>query len=711
MSSLKEARERAGWLRVEIARHDKLYYNEAEPEISDKEYDALFRELKALEREHEELITSDSPTQRVGAPLSEGESFDKVEHEVPMLSIDSLFGEEEVREFEERLLRFVGEESGDELEWVAEPKFDGVSASLIYEDGVFVRGITRGDGRVGEDVTQNLRTIRNLPLVLDTSSGDVPSVLEVRGEVLIQLERFHAFNEKREAEGKDRLANPRNAAAGALRRNDPASVAEYPLEFHTWSAPRFSATEYKTQTAANAALESWGLPFSKYAEVVSGLDACIAYHDRMEETRDGIPFEIDGVVAKLNDLAMRARLGRTARAMRWQYAHKFAAREVSTTLLAIEASVGTNGRLTPRAHVEAVELGGVVVRHTTLHNAEHVASLGVKVGDRVFVHRAGDVIPQVNGVAKPAKGKAPKGWRDQIPEELFDVEGELQAGVTWEWAAAYEVPAACPACGAAPVQEGKYWRCPNTYGCRPQVVGRTAHLAGRGGFEIDRIGPKQIAQLFEHGLIEGPGDLFHLDQDMFQREQLVNLERWGEKSVAGLFAQLVERRRVDFARFLAALAIPDVGAQTGRLLASHFVSLEDLRAAEDEELLEIDGIGPEVGASIVAWFASQEGAQLLERLLSGGVEIVYPKPSEGGGAFEAKTLVFTGSMEEMTRAEAKQQAEAAGGRVASSVSKKTDYLVVGGKPGSKAKKAEELGVKVLLEGDFLKILGKAPGNS
>ncbi|MDE0891774.1 MAG: NAD-dependent DNA ligase LigA [Planctomycetota bacterium] len=706
MSSLKEARQRAAWLRVEIARHDKRYYNEAKPEVSDKEYDALFRELKELESEHEELITSDSPTQRVGAPLSEGESFNKVEHEVPMLSIDSLFAEEEVREFEERLLRFIGEESGDELEWVAEPKFDGVSASLIYEDGVFVRGITRGDGRVGEDVTQNLRTVRNLPLVLDTSSGDVPAVLEVRGEVLIQLERFHAFNEKRESDGRDRLANPRNAAAGALRRNDPSSVTEYPLEFHTWSAPRFGATEYATQTAANAALERWGLPFSKYGEVVSGLDACIAYHDRMEEKRDGIPFEIDGVVAKLNDLALRARLGRTARAMRWQFAHKFAAREVSTTLLAIEASVGTNGRLTPRAHVEAVELGGVVVRHTTLHNAEHVASLGVKIGDRVFVHRAGDVIPQVNGVAKAALGKAPKDWREQIPEELIDADGELQAGVTWEWASAYEVPAGCPACGTAPVQEGKYWRCPNTYGCRPQIVGRTAHLAGRSGFEIDRIGPKQIAQLFEHGLIESPGDLFHLDQDMFLRERLVNLERWGEKSVVGLFAQLVERRRVDFARFLAALAVPDVGAQTGRLLASHFDSLADLRATCVEELLEVDGIGPEVGASIVDWLASKEGAELLERLLSGGVEIVYPKPSEGGGAFEAKTLVFTGSMEGITRAEAKQQAEAAGGRVASSVSKKTDYLVVGGKPGSKAKKAEELGVRVLLEGEFLKFLGR-----
>ncbi len=704
MTGIQEAQERAARLRAELSRHERLYYNEAKPEISDSEYDALFRELESLEAEHVELVTSDSPTQRVGAPLPEGESFNKVEHEVPMLSIESLFGEEEVREFEEKLLRFLGEEEGGELEWVVEPKFDGVSASLIYEDGVFVRGVTRGDGRIGEDVTQNLRTIRNLPLVLDASKGELPAVLEVRGEVLIQLERFHAFNEAREASGQDRLANPRNAAAGALRRNDPSTVAKYPLEFHTWSAPRFKAGEYVSQTDANAALKEWGLPFSKYGEVVKGLDACLAYHAKMEGRRDDIPFEIDGVVAKLDDLALRERLGRTARAMRWQYAHKFTAREVSTALLAIEASVGTNGRLTPRAHVEPVEVGGVVVRHTTLHNAEHVASLGVKVGDRVFVHRAGDVIPQVNGVAKAAKGSAPADWSDQLPEELRDEEGGVVPGVTSGWAEEYAVPSGCPACGTAPVQEGKYWRCPNTYGCQPQVVGRATHLAGRGGFEIDRIGPKQIAQLFAEGLINGPGDLFHLDRDAEKRGVLMELERWGEKSVDGLFEQLEERRRIDFGRFLAALAIPDVGAQTGRLLAMHFEELDSLKEATEEELLEVDGIGPEVAASIAAWFASKEGEELLEQLFSGGVELVYPEQSAGGGALDGKTLVFTGTMEGMTRAEAKQQAEAAGGRVASSVSKKTDFLVVGGKPGSKAKKAEELGVRVLLEEDFVEFL-------
>ncbi|MCH2104525.1 MAG: NAD-dependent DNA ligase LigA [Planctomycetes bacterium] len=704
MAEPKVARERAEWLRAELTRHERLYYNEAKPEISDAEYDALFRELEAIEAEHQELVSPDSPTQRVGAPLPEGESFEKVEHEVPMLSIESLFGEEEVREFEEKLLRFIGEEEGDELEWVVEPKFDGVSASLIYEDGVFVRGVTRGDGRIGEDVTQNLRTVRNLPLSLDTSGGDLPKVLEVRGEVLIQLERFHAFNEAREAAGQDRLANPRNAAAGALRRNDPSAVAEYPLEFHTWSAPRFRDEEYASQTEANKALKRWGLPFSGYGEVVKGLDSCIAYHAKMEAGRDDIPFEIDGVVAKLDDLALRERLGRTARAMRWQYAHKFTAREVSTTLLAIEASVGTNGRLTPRAHVQAVEVGGVVVRHTTLHNAEHLASLGVKVGDRVFVHRAGDVIPQINGVAKAASGAAPADWDELLPEELRAEGGGAISGVTRGWAEEYAVPATCPACGTVPVQEGKYWRCPNTYGCPPQVVGRTTHLAGRGGFEIDRIGPKQIAQLIEAGLIHGPGDLFHLDREEGIRAALVALDRWGEKSVDGLFEELRERRRIDFGRFLAALAIPDVGAQTGRLLALHFDNLDALKAACEEELLEVDGIGPEVAASIAEWFRSEEGVALLERLFSGGVELVYPEESAGGGALDGKTLVFTGTMEGMTRAEAKQQAEAAGGRVASSVSKKTDYLVVGGKPGSKAKKAEELGVEVLLEADFVEFL-------
>jgi len=705
MSVPAKARERAAELRRELGRHDRLYYVESSPEVSDAEYDALFRELVELETAHPELVTPESPTQRVGAPLPEGTSFEKVEHVEPMISIDSLFSAEEVGEFHERIQRFLKLEELAGLSWSVEPKFDGVSAALVYEDGLFVRGLTRGDGRVGEDVTRNLRTVRNVPMALDGGRRPVPALLEVRGELLIALSRFEELNAARRRDGLDAFANPRNTTSGAIRRNDPAEVSRYPLEFHTYALARCEGAEFETQSEAFAALEDWGLPFSRHARVVQGLDACLAYHAELEERRDSLPFEVDGVVAKLDDLALRKRLGKTARAHRWQYAHKFAPREATTTLRAIEISVGTNGRLTPRAHLEPVEVGGVTVRHTTLHNVEHVESLGLKIGDRVFVHRAGDVIPQITGVAKAAKGRAPAGWKASLPESLAGEDGEVRPGVFHAWSARFHAPEACPACGTAAVQDGKYWLCPNAEGCRPQLVGRTAHLVGRQAFEIDRIGEKQLTQLFDAGLLEGPADLFFLDRGEERRAALLELERWGEKSVDNLFAQIAERRSVPFERYLVALSIPEVGAVTARLLARRFEDLEALRAAEVDELVEIDGIGEEVASEIVGWFADPTKRALVERLAEGGVEIQYGGGAVVGGAFEGKIVVFTGTLEGMTRAEAKTAVESQGGRVSSSVSGKTDFLIVGGKPGSKARKAEEKGVKVLLEEDFLARLG------
>ncbi|MCL4140974.1 UNVERIFIED_CONTAM: hypothetical protein GTU68_042805, partial [Idotea baltica] len=665
-------------LRVELERHNRLYYNQAAPEVSDGEYDALFRELVAIEEAHPELVTPQSPTQRVGAALPDGESFEKVAHVEPMISIESIFSEDGVREFEKGVLRFLALENGDDLRWLVEPKFDGVSAALIYEHGQLVRCLTRGDGQMGEDVTQNLRTVRNIPLELDASKRSVPDLLEVRGEVLIALARFEAFNAERAKAGLDTFANPRNTTSGAMRRNDPAEVARYPLEFHAYAAPRCSEHEFASQSDLNEALTEWGIPFSGYGKAVLGLDACFEYHRELESGRDNLPFEVDGIVAKLDDLALRARLGKTARAHRWQYAQKFAPREATTILRAIEISVGTNGRLTPRAHVDAVEVGGVTVRHTTLHNAEHVESLGLKVGDRVFLHRAGDVIPQISSVAKPAKGK---------------------------YAEAFTAPTHCPSCGSESVQEGKYWRCPNTYNCTPQLIGRTSVMAGRRGFEIDRIGEKQIAQLYDAGLMATPADLFHLDRDPAKREALLELERWGAKSVDNLFAQIEDRRKVPFDRLLVALCIPEVGSSTAKLLAHRFDSLDDLREAQEEDLLVIDGIGGEVAGEIMGWFAREENQQLIARLLEGGVEPVHTAAPSQDGAFAGKVIVFTGTLERMSRAEAKHSVESQGGKVASSVSGKTNFLIVGGKPGSKAKKAEALGVEVLLEEAFLERLG------
>jgi|688.fasta_scaffold00591_41 DNA ligase (NAD+) len=691
---------------AEIRRHDRLYYVESRPELSDKEYDQLFARLKRLEAEHPELVTPESPTQRVGAPVPEGAGFRIVKHQVPMLSIDSLFSTEEVREFEARVLRFLQLENGDALEWILEPKYDGVSAALLYEQGVLVRGAMRGDGVEGEEITANLRTIRNLPLRLAEGGHAIPRLVEVRGEVLLRRDAFQKLNARRETEGLPTFANPRNTVSGALRRNDPAEVARYPLEFHPWSAPQLEGLDLRTQTEVMEALRAWGFSHTGYARSVLGIEAAIRAHAEFERQRQELPFEIDGVVVKLNRLELRARLGSTSRSTRWQYAHKFAALEATSTLRAIETMVGNGGRLTPRAHVEPVEVGGVTVRHATLHNADHVASLGLRIGDRVFLRRAGDVIPQITGIAKSASGKAPASWAKETPEELFDVLGKVRPGISHQFGEVYAMPARCPVCGAQALAEGKYWRCPNPQ-CPPQLVGRTLILAGDGAFEIDGIGEKQIAQLFEAGILRSPADLFRLDREPLLRAKLVGLERWGEKMVSKLFEELQRRRTLPLARFLVALAIPDVGSATARLLALHFHELEALRSAGLEELQHVDGIGPEVAAKIRNWFEEPEHGRLVERLLELGVRIEAPRPPAGGGAFAGKTVVFTGTLEALGRAEAKQLVEEQGGKVGSDVSARTDFLVQGGKPGSKARRAAELGIAVLDEREFLQRIGRA----
>ncbi|MEM6673354.1 MAG: NAD-dependent DNA ligase LigA [Planctomycetota bacterium] len=697
-----DVRRRLDELRSEILHHDRLYYNEGRVEVSDAEYDALVSELRELEDENPSLVTSDSPTQRVGAPLPEGDSFPKVRHAVPMLSIESLHAEEEARDFALKVHRFLGVEEGEELHWHVEPKFDGVSAALIYRDGQLEQGVTRGDGRVGEDITANLRTVRDVPLTLDVD--DPPELLEVRGEVLIARARFDAFNAYREQRGMALLANARNATAGALRRSDPAEVRRYPLEFHPYAVVRCDGYELPNSHREQLQMiEGWGFSGTEQDETVRGIDGCLAYHARMEEQRDALPFEMDGIVAKLDDVDLRARLGTTARATKWQYAHKFAAIEATTVLRAIEIQVGVNGRLTPRAHVDPVEVLGVTVRHATLHNESNVESLGVRPGDRVFVKRAGDVIPQITGVAKAGGKRAPKGWDDDVPESLLDGDGEVRPGAIVRFGEDFAMPERCPACGTVVVREGKYVRCPNIYGCPPQVIGRTVHMAGRSGFEIDSLGEKMIVQLFDAGHLETPADLFALPS--IDDDELIAIERWGQKTVDNLKGEIDERRHVPLARFLAALSIPEVGAATARLLARNFHSLEEVRNADEEQLVTVDGIGEEVAGRIRAWFEEPRNLDLVARLLENGVEIVPEEAAGGGTAFEGSTVVFTGTLEGMSRFEAKKAVEAQGGRVASSVSGKTTFLVQGGKPGSKAKKAEELGVTVLLEDAFLARLG------
>src|SRR5262245_30038574 len=704
MSVAKGVSEQAARLRAEIERHSRLYYVESRPEISDAEYDRLFRALQQLEAEHPELVTPDSPTQRVGSPLPEGQGFEKVRHAVPMLSIDSLFTVEEVREFEEKIRRFLKTPEGALFEWAVEPKLDGVSIALLYEKGRFVRGLTRGDGEVGEDVTANLRTVRNLPVVLEQGERPLPALLEVRGELLMRREAFQRFNQRRSERGEPVLANPRNATSGAVRRNDPAEVARYPLEFQAWAVVRLEGARFATHAESVRALREWGIPCSDLGRVVRSLDEALAYHDELEAHRFTIPYDVDGIVAKLDDLALRERLGKTARATRWQYAHKFAPVEATSTLRAIEVMVGTFGRLTPRAHVDPVEVGGVTVRHTTLHNADHVAKLGLAIGDRVFLERAGDVIPQVMGVAKPAEGEQPRDWRGP-PEEVFEgaIEpGNIRAGVLWRWRERFRVPERCPACGKETVASGKYWLCPNGLACRPQLVGRTRLLCGRGAFEIEGLGEKLILQLVEHGLVRAPADVFHLEA-----AKLLELERWGEKSVENLMRELAERRRVPFERYLVALAIPEVGPATARLLTRHFSTIDELASADEERLLHVEGIGPEMARSITAWFADPASRAMLRRLEEGGVEIVPPdRTARADGPLAGKTVVFTGTLEKLSRAEAKRLAEDLGAHVASSVSKNTHFLISGADAGSKQKKARELGITVLDEAQFLALAAR-----
>ena len=705
---MTKAQKRAQELRETLLEHDRAYAAGVS-KISDREYDELFRELRRLEAENPELVTDDSPTQRVGAPLKDGQGFNKVAHEVPMLSIESLFDEDEVREFEKKVRRQLKFEDDEPLEWVLEPKFDGVSASLIYEKGKLVRGVTRGDGSVGEEITQNLRTVRNIPLELGGDQRAVPSKLEVRGEVVIRRDRFARFNERRIEDGESPLANPRNAAAGALRRNDPAEVARYPLEFYPWAVSQLEASDkFATHVELLKALADWNIPLWPAEEVGATLEDCFRYHDRLEGSRNDIPFDVDGVVAKLNSIELRGRLGLTARATRWQYAHKFTALEATTTLRAIEVQVGNNGRLTPRAHLDPVDVGGVTVRHTTLHNADHVAALGLSIGDRVFVHRAGDVIPQISGVVEKAKGKARAAWAKEVPESLFEptvdeATPELRKGVFTAWREVFAMPNECPSCGTKVVAEGKYFRCPNLYKCRPQVIGRTIQLVGRGAFEIEGIGEKQIAQLIDANLIETPADLFFLRE---HESELLELERWGAKSTSNLLKEIDERKSLPFARYLAALSIPEVGVATAKLLAASFETVAELAEADVEALQHIHGIGPEMAEEIMRWFERDENQELLERLAAGGVEPAVGKLVATDGALAGKSFVFTGKLETLSRPEAKRIVEEAGGRTVSSISAKIDFLVVGGKPGSKAKKAAEMGVEVLSEEELLTLLGR-----
>ena len=674
-------RKRYQELLREIAEHDYAYYVLARPTVSDAQYDRLYGELRKIEEAHPDWIGPDSPTQRVGAPLPEGSKFARVRHAVPMISIESLFTPADIEGFHERVLKVLAGRSDDAPEYVCEPKWDGVSASLIYEDGLFVRGISRGDGAMGEEITGNLKAVGGVPLRL--RGARPPALLEVRGEVMMPVAGFEAMNESLVEAGEAPFANPRNATSGTLKRLDPSVVAGRGLRLLAWEVVRVEGgPTFARQSEQIDAAREWGFPVSAYREIVPDAAGIVAFHDELEAKRDSLEFETDGIVAKVNQLALRELLGSRARTPRWACAHKFAPREETTKLLDIEIQVGRTGRLTPRAHLEPVQLGGTTVRHATLHNAAYVEARDIRIGDRVVVRRAGDVIPQVVG---------------PVPEVRTGKERKFR------W------PTQCPVCRSEVHEKGEYRYCMNI-DCGAQIQRRILHLASRRALRIEGLGEKAVAQFVDAGLVQRVEDIFSLDFG-----EVAALERWGEKSAEALREQIEQARRPDWARFLYALGIQEVGEETARAVAEQFPSLAKLRRAAHaksavEKLSEVEGVGPEVAGSIVAFFEEPANQHFLDRLGELGVAPkAAPRPKAGAagaaGKLAGKTFVLTGTLS-MPRNEAKEQIEAAGGKVTGSVSRKTDYVVVGDSPGSKARKAEELGVETLDEDAFAKLVGR-----
>jgi DNA ligase (NAD+) len=652
-----------GDLVASIDRHDRLYYLEDDPEISDAEYDRLLRELRDLEERHPDLVRPDSPSQRVGAPPAEG--FAEVHRRVPMLSLDNAMAAEAMQTFDERVRREL--EVDEPIAYAVEPKLDGAGVELVYENGSQAVGATRGDGRVGEDVTANLRLCPAIPLVLE-SARPAPALLSVRGEVVLPIRRFEKLNASRLARDLEPFANPRNAAAGSLRQiHDIDSDRLRALDFRAYTVGEGLPDDVTSQSQLLEALSAWGFRVSPESETCAGIDAVIAYHERLLERRDTLAIEIDGTVAKVDRLDQQRELGNLARSPRWAIAFKFPPQQETTVVEDIDAQVGRTGALTPVAKLRPVHVGGVTVSHASLHNQDEVDRKDVRVGDTVVIQRAGDVIPQV---VKVLRRKRPKST------------------------VAYQLPGECPVCGAETVRlEGEaVTRCPNL-DCPAQLKNNVRHLASRSALDVEGLGEKLVDQLVELGLVKRFSDVFRLDAETLQ-----GLERMGEKSAANLVASLERARETTLPRFLIALGIRDVGEGVAELLAQRFGDLDPMLAATQEELEEVDGVGPTIAESVVRFFADPRNTAEVNALRELGVRWPRTEPAvPGQGALAGKTFVLTGGLAGMTRNRAKERIQSAGGKVVSAVSKKTDYVIAGADPGSKLEKAERLGVKVLDE--------------
>jgi DNA ligase (NAD+) len=665
-----EAEARIDFLRREVRRHDRLYYGKGRPEISDAAYDLLLRELSQLEREFPDLLTADSPTQRVAGRVQE--AFEEVRHLAPMLSLESLMSASEVREFGKRVAKGLG---GAPFEYMVEPKFDGLSVELVYRDGRFERGSTRGDGTVGEGVTENLKTIRSLPLSLLTEARSAPGTLSVRAEAIMRLADFELLNRRMTEMGKEPFANPRNAASGSLRQLDPAITASRPLDLFAYDVMFSDRVALRSQGEVLEALSEWGFRVDETSRLCRSLDEVVAYHAELESKRDELDYELDGIVVKVDRRDLQEELGTRSRSPRWAVAFKFAPRQEVTEVMDIAVQVGRTGKLTPVALLRPVDVSGVTVSRATLHNQDEVSRKDVRIGDKVRIQRAGDVIP-----------------------EVVEVLHELRRGEP----EAFRMPATCPVCGSTVEAKGANHFCTGGWSCRAQQIGRIQHFASRGAMEIDFLGERTVSQLVERGLVQDLADLYRLS-----KEHLLTLEGYADKSAENLLRAIATSKRASLDRFVYGLGIPNVGGHVAQVLASHFGSLEKIENAAEEELLSVHEVGEEVARAVVDYFGDERNRRVIDRMRASGLDIVWERSTEARTLAGTK-VVFTGTLRRLQRDEAKKLVEDRGGRVSSSVCKNTSFVVVGEDAGSKAEKARELGVKTMTEEEFLALLNLPP---
>ena len=684
--SKEEAAKELAYIAQEMAKSDIAYYQKDNPYLTDAEYDSLKRRNEEIEARFPELIRSDSPSKKIGAPLQSG--FKKVPHRFPMLSLGDVFSIEEVEDFVQSVKRFLN--SSKDIQFIAEPKIDGLSFSARYEKGRFVQGATRGDGVLGEDITENMKTIKELP---QTLSGNFPDVLEVRGEVYMKKTDFFALNAKYEAEGKKTFANPRNAAAGSLRQLDPKITAERNLSIFAYTWGEVSERVWNSQADFFNHLKAWGFPINNLNHICNNVQEIDKNFQHLMEIRADLNYDIDGVVYKVNDIALQERLGFLTRTPRWAIAHKFPAEQAITKLTAIRIQVGRTGALTPVADLEPINVGGVIVSHATLHNEDEIKRKDIREGDYVVVQRAGDVIPQIVGVLK-----------DKRPQDSKE----------------FIFPTTCPICGAHAIREEDeaIRRCTGGLSCPAQAKERIIHFVSKEAFDITGLGDSIVEDFFNEGILHTPADIFTLEErnkadDLFaeQKGSVLHLEQrsgWGKKSVDNLFKAIQAKRTISMPRFIYALGIPQVGAATALLLAKNYNNfnhfMTEMQNKQTELLVSIDGIGASMATDIVEFFQESHNINIINELLRYVKVEDYIDDTITDSPLSGKTVVFTGTLEKMTRSEAKAKAQKLGAKVAGSVSAKTDYVVMGLDAGSKATKAQELGIKILSENEFLELI-------